>query len=325
MEVSSQDERGPLWAISSYYNPHGYVRRLENYRLFRRHLGLPLLSVELTFDGRYELDASDAQIMVRLAGGAVLWQKERLLNIALARLPLSCESVVWMDCDVIFPRNDWAPRLEEQLANYPLVQPFAQIVHLPADFAVGHAPDPALVRSAPSAASLIANGASAADCLGKAGEFQHRKRVPGFVWAARRELLAEHGFYDACITGGGDVAMAAAAYRVPDAAASWQAMNRHQSAHYLAWAKRFARDVKGQIGLVETDLWHLWHGQRKDRRFYQRYLELRPFDFDPARDVIHAPGGPWRWNSHKSALHEHLRDYFAARQEDLAIPDHKAA
>jgi hypothetical protein len=320
------EKAGPLWAITSYYNPCGYWRRRHNYRAFREHLGVPLLTVELSFDGRYELERGDAEVMVRLSGGAILWQKERLLNVALAHLPLDCTAVAIVDCDVIFPHEDWTFKLLAQLQKSPLVQPFTQVVHWPADFVPSWDQQADIkARTSHSVASLIGRGTCAAECLGKSGEFQSRSRAPGFAWAARRELLAEHGLYDACITGGGDLAMAAAAYGLADALVHWQSMNPSQASHYLPWAHRFARDVGGDVGFLEGDLWHLWHGERKDRRFQHRYRDLQPFEFDPDEDVVHSPGRPWRWNSDKLALHEHLRDYYVARQEDGVGPEQRAA
>ena len=36
--------------------------------------------MELSFDGEFELEEKDADILIQLSGGAVLWQKERLLK-----------------------------------------------------------------------------------------------------------------------------------------------------------------------------------------------------------------------------------------------------
>jgi hypothetical protein len=36
-----------LWAIAAYFNPARYARRLANYRVFREHLAVPLVAVEL--------------------------------------------------------------------------------------------------------------------------------------------------------------------------------------------------------------------------------------------------------------------------------------
>jgi hypothetical protein len=319
MHASVNVESAPLWAITSFYNPQGYWRRRHNYRLFRQHLTVPLLTVELSFDGRFELDRDDADLMVRCTGGDVLWQKERLLNIALARLPASCESVAWVDCDVVFQRPDWAAELESQLRKTPLVQPFSRELHFHADTTFENLDETAdNLPATNSVASLIGAGMPAADCLVKCGIFQTHRRAPGYAWAARREMLAEHGLYDACITGGGDTAIAAAGFGLPEAVVRRQAMNDHQAAHYHAWAEPFSRDIEGNVGCLAGDIWHLWHGERNDRRFQERFHDLQPFAFDPAADIAHRPGGCWTWSSDKPALHEHLRNYFAIRNEDGA-------
>src|SRR5215203_6717152 len=83
--MSSADHHGaqPLWAITSYFNPMRYGRRLANYRLFREHLPLPLITVELSFGGQEEFDLreGEADVLIQLRGRDVLWQKERLLTV----------------------------------------------------------------------------------------------------------------------------------------------------------------------------------------------------------------------------------------------------
>ena len=96
-----------FWAITSYFNPAGYGSRRANYRHFRKHLGVPLVAVELSFDGNFELTEGDAEILIQLTGGDVMWQKERLLNLALEALPPECDKVMSIDCDVIFTDPDW--------------------------------------------------------------------------------------------------------------------------------------------------------------------------------------------------------------------------
>src|SRR3954471_14147085 len=93
-----------LWVITSYFNPLRYRRRLANYRVFCRNVPAPLLAVELSFRGSFDLRPGEADILIQLRGGDVLWQKELLLNVALRALPAPCRKVVWMDCDVIVGR-----------------------------------------------------------------------------------------------------------------------------------------------------------------------------------------------------------------------------
>jgi len=64
-----------MWVITSYFNPARYKRRLSNYKRFRADLGAPLVTVELSIDGMFELTSEDADILIQINGGAVLWQK----------------------------------------------------------------------------------------------------------------------------------------------------------------------------------------------------------------------------------------------------------
>lgn len=50
----------------------------------------------------HELSQVEAEILVQLRSTPVLWQKERLLNLAHQYLPGSVEYVAWLDCDLIF-------------------------------------------------------------------------------------------------------------------------------------------------------------------------------------------------------------------------------
>ena len=82
------------------------------------------MTVELSFDGRFELVGSDAEILIQLSGGAVLWQKERLLNLALKAVPSGVEKIAWLDCDVILERTDWVEEAKKQLDEFNVIQLF---------------------------------------------------------------------------------------------------------------------------------------------------------------------------------------------------------
>lgn len=87
-----------LWAITSYFNPCRYRMRRESYRAFRRSLRAPLFTMELGFGGCFDLSREDADIMIRVEDGDVMFQKERLLNCLIEHhLPGDCDYVA---CDV---------------------------------------------------------------------------------------------------------------------------------------------------------------------------------------------------------------------------------
>src|SRR5215475_9351699 len=146
-----------LWAVTAYFNPMHYRRKRANYRLFRQRLDVPLVAVELAYGRDFELGDDDADILLRLKGRDVLWQKERLINLALEALPASCCKVAWVDCDVIFEADDWPQRTSALLDRFSLVQPFSRLYRMPLDWVPGAAspPEAELIRSVPF---LIASG-----------------------------------------------------------------------------------------------------------------------------------------------------------------------
>ena len=51
------------------------------------------MAVELSYSATFDLEPDDAEVVMRLHGGSLLWQKERLLNVALQALPAHCDAV----------------------------------------------------------------------------------------------------------------------------------------------------------------------------------------------------------------------------------------
>jgi hypothetical protein len=291
-----------------------YQRRLSTYRLFRQRLTAPLLTVELSLDGRFELGLGDADNLVQLRGTDVMWHKERLLNIALSRLPRDCRKIAWLDCDVVFDRRDWAERTSDVLDEFALAQPFQDVYEIRRD-AGPEAVDPAHSDSrGHSLAYGLATGTVGVDILDQ--NMRLKGWNSGLAWAARRELMEKDGFYDACILGSGNRAMVCAALGQFDYALQYLQMNARWAEHYLAWASRHFHGTGGRVGFAEGAILHLWHGDPADRKYMDRHHGLKEFNFDPTSDIGIDEQGCWRWNSDKPAMHQYVRDYFAARKED---------
>ncbi len=307
---------GELWAITSYFNPAGSRRRLLNYRQFRRYLAAPLLTVELSFGTPPALAAPDADILVHCRDGDVMWQKERLLNHALAHLPATCKQVAWIDCDLVFDSSNWVAQARAALAHTPLVQLFTALRHAPADA------DPAALRgggqgwSQPSVMASIGLTGDPATALGGVMNRGPASPSPGMAWAARRELLEAHGFYDRCIVGGGDTAFACAALGCPETAARLHQMNPYQRSTYLAWAEGLFNHVGGHVGCLGGTVHHLWHGDLQHRQSSARHARLAPHGFDPRRDLAPGRDGAWRWAGNNPGLHAWVQGYFHERRED---------
>ena len=302
-----------VWAVTVYFNPMEYARRRSNYKVFRTRLGVPLLTIELAYAPSFHLSEDDADILIQLRGRDVLWQKERLLNLAIQALPPDCRRVVCIDCDVLFEADNWLEETNRLLDRFLFVQPFSHLHRMAPEWTPDHGrPAGAEVLHTPS--YLLASGVSLADVMGTPAE--QLKCSTGSAWAAHRSVLERHGFYDACIVGGGDSAFIRAAYGCFEEAMRLQHMNGPRRDHYMAWATPLHEAVRANVTSVDGHLLHLWHGTPQDRRYRNRNEQLEPFEFDPYTDIALEDNGVWRWNSDKPEMHAFVRGYFASRRED---------
>jgi hypothetical protein len=304
-----------LWAITAYFNPTGGGRRAENYRIFRKRLAAPLITVELAYDAEFELGKGDADILIKARNGDVMWQKERLLNVALKSLPATCGKVAWLDCDVVFGSDEWIAEASRRLDDTALIQLFSRAHYLPESWAPGDFSPAAVQFSRAGVAAAAAEGIPAAIWM---SGFRRRGQPPslGLAWAARRELLDRYGFYDACIVGGGDRAMIGAASGDYVGVMEGQLMNAAQRRRYLGWAEPFHAATGSVDRHIKGDLFHLWHGSTSQRAYGERHRGFSAFAFDPGVDIAIAENGAWRWSSDKPELHAFVREYLLSRQAE---------
>lgn len=309
-----------IWAITSYFNPAGYRRRLENYHQFRRRLSVPLATAEVSHTGEFALNDADADRLLRFRSNQTIWQKERLLNLIVADLPQACEYVAWIDCDVIFESNDWANLAMAELQQSELIHLYDNRVNLPKEVSV----EKSLERDAkswdcwstPSAIALMKQGQATDEDFQNADVPLGSRSTVGLAWACCRRTLKHCGLYDACIVGGADRAILGAALGRFEIGVHALKMKGPREAHYRAWASRFYEVVQGRVGHISGRAFHLWHGDLADRRYVRRLDLLNEYAFDPYRDIALDHQGLWKWDTDKPELQRGIQDYFASRKED---------
>jgi hypothetical protein len=304
-----------MWAITSYFNPMHWNRRRENYNIFRTNLPVPLVTVELSFDGKFELTKDDADVLVQISGGAILWQKERLLNIALAHVPVGIENVAWTDCDVLFENNLWVQEACARLQHASVVQLFSETVYLDkSQQSIPQSVQPTIIR--PSAVHCIhTHGTDAVFSAINRGTIVESNDY-GFGWAAKRSILDKHGFYDAMPIGSGDQAFFNAIYGNFPKTHAHAYFNDEGYAHWQQWARPVWDSVVGNVDCVSGRVYHLWHGDKKNRKYVDRHKPLHAAGFDPDLDIKIDANGLWEWARPRPDLEKYLLEYFASRQED---------
>lgn len=336
-----------LWVITTYYNPAGYATRRENYARFAQPLaeaGINLLTVECAF-GVEPFELAPSPSVIQVHGRDVMWMKERLLNLAVERLPPHVTKVAWIDADILFTNPAWAQETSALLDRWPIVQPFATIEPLaPSQFTPQGRGHPGFAFQQ-RGRSLLHSG---------------RHGASGFAWSGRRALVQRYGLYDAAILGSGDDlwthaasgrlasnrvrGVTGASYQRlwpipaqlsgrlehlpwPDWLIDWRVRRIRAQlpalaeaepflAHYLAWATGWYTAVRGRMAFTGGVALHLWHGAPARRQYSQRNEILRRNRFTPLTDLRLNEQDVWEWASDKAALHRELAEYFHARRED---------
>ena len=309
--VSNYSYVEDLCIITSYFNPNGYKTKKQNFEQFIAPIKkskLNYIVVECSFkDNKYDLRKS--KNIVRVNSNNVLWQKERLLNVALKYVPESCTKIAWIDSDILFSNKDWASETSILLDKYQVIQPFEYAIRLPkgnslqGDLNENYNGFGYVYTKYPN--SLIE------------GKFDLHGHT-GFAWAAKKEVFDKYGFYDTCISGSGDHLMAHTFCGDWDSSCLERMFldNDIFFKHYVKWSENIYKKVKAKLGYTEGVIFHLWHGDVKDRKYLERMKFLSDYKFDPVKDLYLNETECWEINKSKSELIHWASDYFTHRKED---------
>jgi hypothetical protein len=304
-----------MWAVTSYFNSARYIRRLRNYRTFRKKLAAPLVTIELSFDGTFELKDGDADVLIQISGGAAVWQKERLLNLAIKSVPSDVDNIAWIDCDVIFDRSDWLNTAKAKLDRLNVVQLYSELVDLSPEHQCDYSD---VVQPRQGIISFIDQNNIEPAHVGpllEAGRAAGGKSM-GLPWAARREVLERHGLYDVMIIGSGDRLMVGTVFGQFQKVSEVFRLNSARKEHYLKWAREFYQTVADRVGHVPGRIYHLWHGDLANRKALERHRWLAGFDLAPDADLMIGANGAWQWARSRPDLEQLLISYFDSRAED---------
>ncbi len=271
---------------------------------------MPLFIGECAFgEERFELAPSSSVFQFR--GRDVMWQKERLLNLTIDRVPDRYTKIAWLDADILFTNPRWVLEAAERLDDFLVIQPFS------------HA-----FRLRPKETSYFAGGErsrgfcytrSALPALSRLRYHVHGHT--GFAWAADRQLLSDIGLYDAAVLGTADHLMAHAFSGDFATPCLHVVFNRSSGFldHFRRWAQEAFDRVRGRLGYVDGAVLHLWHGETPNRGYVRRYRQLTSIGYDPAEHLRVEPDGLWRWSAEAETLSEWAVGYFRDRQEDSAV------
>lgn len=302
-----------LHVIVPIFNPCRRKSHEKNARKFLKHLvhhGVQAWVVECTYGDSYPAYANIPGINhIHVKAHTVLWIKEKLVNLAIARLPHSAKYIAWIDADIEFLRPTWAEDTVHALQHHEFVQPWEHCVDL--------GPEPGQILDTHySFCRQWRKERHTTDKLGKSG---YRFAHPGFAWAATRSAL-EHvgGLIETAALGAGDhhqalALIGKAAQSIPGG------LPEGYAKPILEWERRAVAHVRGNIGFVPGTIQHSYHGPKPDRNYIGRWAILQKNGFDPATDLKINTYGVWELAGNKPELRRDIHQYFNDRNEDHTI------
>lgn len=313
-----------LWCLTHYYNPYKFQTRLDNFISFYNSIigqcpNLLVIEVAHSEDDFVLHNWHSRQRLVQIVDTSMIWQKERVFNLALKWLPESCTKIAWADCDILCSDNDWAWKTSQLLDHYKVVQPYYYNARLPADIrTIEYGID---IERFP----FGYNDETRSD--GDIHAFYKRRQTkdkawnhPGYLYAYRRDLIEKHGFYDRCIAGSSDNMMSQAMVGQFNHAniIMGGGYNRESLLYYWDWAIPLAEEVGGSTQFLRSnDVFHLYHGRTNQRQYLARLIYLKEQGFDHGNDlVVNEATGLYELVPDKQYIKDWLSGYYRKRNDD---------
>jgi len=282
-------EKKNLAVITSLFGLSGNDQRIKNFHEFRRNLGsVPFYAIEASFDGQFIVP--DALHVNCCPEKQSLWQKERMLNLLADQLPPEIESIAWVDSDILFQNPDWYQQTTRALEVNPVVQMWS--------YAHFSNKDGTIERTFQSSGSV-----------GGYSTINPRPHC-GYAWAMRRETWDEiSGLFDMDIVGGGDAWMAHAFFGERSGEflrnASRAMLEEFAKYHEKCWDV-----IQSRVGHVPGDIVHLYHGNFKDRRYWEKHRLLKEYRYNPNTDLMTGANGLYEWAGQNTGLQTRIAYLF---------------
>jgi hypothetical protein len=299
--------------VTCFFNPTNNPYRTKAFNIFYesiKHLNHMVIECVIG-DAKPELPENDN--IKRVHTQTLLWHKETLLNLAIKSLPSKYKYIFWVDADVLFTNKNWLVESVEKLKKVNILQPFEYCFHLEKDelepsFNIERAKlstDSIMtINRHPMTWRSFASNAEESPTRASSENYDYHGHV-GFAWGAKRSILEACPLYDRALIGGADHIMAhAAAGHIPHNCITKSFTDDIQSVN--DWSRDFYAQVKGLIGYTKGDLYHIWHGDLKDRQYLKRIQEFT----GTSKTIVNRDEN----GLFKSNNDEYVRQYFDKRE-----------
>jgi GR25 family glycosyltransferase involved in LPS biosynthesis len=300
LKISKRDPniKPKLAVLTTFFNPKNYINLRYNYLKFSEKIKekADLFPIELSFNDDFFIEYENV-IQIKGTEENILWQKERLLNIALENLPKEYTNVAWVDCDVIFENENWVEEVNEKLKDYKVLHLFENAKRLDENGNIDRI-SKSIIENIKESNKIPTN---------------LNKGITGFGWAIRREDIEKIKFLDTQIIGGADSLMFFSFVGLNNTAFH-KKMNNEWLDFYNKWNQISFSNIHSSINNISGDIIHLYHGKMINRNYNSRYEILSKERFNPILDLIIDNNNLWKFKNVN--ISKNLEKYFESRDED---------
>jgi len=273
-----------------YFNSAKSKRLLMNYLYMVEKLkiaDIPVYTLEM-FEGEPEIN--DA---FHYKTDFILFQKERLCSLLEKHIPKKFTKLVFMDSDLILDNPNWYNELSDRLNSFNIVQPFSKALWLDITYTK-------IVKERFSLAFFKKFGKL--DLGGGMGGYH-----PGFAWGFQRAWFNRYGLFEYGILGAGDNINST----------TWVNYNFFKYMDFIKPAINAYRASIPKLPSIcnlDSSVYHLWHGDKKNRQYGSRMNILK--SVNDIRDIVSVGSNGLFVLKDDPVLKRKIRKYFQNRDDD---------
>lgn len=302
-----------LYAVTMYFNPMKWNTRERLFNEFVPRMkcaGCILFVVEVAIDAQdFVVTQADNPFHLQLRTKAVLWHKERALNLGIQRLMQlvpDAKYIATIDADVAFSNPNWVDDTIFALHHHDVVQMFSYAQNLNSKNTIMWVSESFFFKFVNKGYNMTSKPSVA----------YMDKGHPGLAWAWTADALEKlGGLFDVAIAGSGDLHMAYALTGEPGHDERF-GLTPGLKRYIKLWQDRCDKYIKKNVGYVDGCCLHYWHGASDKRGYDTRWRITETYQYDPYEDIYTALNGLYKYAGNKPMMEQDIKRSLSERNED---------
>lgn len=290
--------------ITYFFNPNLSERRLELYENFSKHMkdyGLDLYTIELSYNGKFQVTKATNKKHIRVQTNSIMWPKENLIDVALSKIP-ETKYVTWLDSDIEFLNSNWIDDTIKKLETDSCVlQPYSiskwesESKDKYEKVSMSYAYENRYVYEKTIAGIELFRFNQKIQSLNN--EYKSMAS-PGLAWAARMDFMnAIGGMMKRIVFRSGDLMIANAIYNKEFPAFYKNKQIESFYVDYQTKIRKYILETNRKPSFVEGELLHHYHGSVRERNNFKHFQLFNDANLDFVSGLVENKYGIYEFSN----------------------------